>query len=148
MRGRRAGPPDDSPHGVRLRGMAGEAVLGGREEDLRVVFADEVAFRRWYDRTLPAVDSYLASRCQGDDAQELTQQTFIAAIGARSSFDGRSEPTTWLCGIARHKLADHFRRLDREERRQLRAEVREITVGGRRGGGTGVEERAAIDEAI
>ena len=101
-------------------------------DDLREVLADDVAFRRWYERMIPSVYSYVASRCLGDEdlAQELTQQTFIAAIHGRSTFDGRSEPVTWLCGIARHKLADHFRRLDREERRRRRATVQAIALGG------------------
>ena len=130
--------------------MTREAVLGGREDDLRAILSDEVAFRRWYDRTLPAVYSYLASRCQGDEdlARELTQQTFVAAIAARSSFDGRSEPVTWLCGIARHKLADHYRRLEREERKRIKVQVREIRPESDPGVVSGFEERAAIDRAL
>ncbi len=42
-----------------------------------------------------------------------------------------------MCGIARHKLADHFRALERDERRQVRMELRQIEMpvdGQRRGG--------------
>lgn len=101
-------------------------------DDLREVLADEAAFRRWYDRMIPSVYSYVASRCLGDEdlAQELTQQTFIAAIHGRARFDSRSEPVTWLCGIARHKLADHFRRLERDEARARRVAVQAIALDG------------------
>lgn len=53
-------------------------------------------------------------------AEELTQEAFVEAVRSQHGFDGRSDPLTWVCAIARHKLADHYRRLDREERRHLR----------------------------
>src|SRR4051794_27049466 len=69
-----------------------------------------------YDRALPEVYGYLLSRCgQRALAEDLTAETFLAAV--RSENDGRG-PTTvpWLIGTARHKLVDHWRRLEREER--------------------------------
>jgi RNA polymerase sigma-70 factor (ECF subfamily) len=99
---------------------------------------------------LPRVYSYLMSRSGGDTglAEDLTQQTFIAAIDQRSRFDGRSDTVTWLCGIARHKLADHFRAIEREERRRMRLEVRQIELeaGGR--AGLDLEDRTMIGEAL
>lgn len=65
-----------------------------------------------YDRALPQVYGYLMSRC-GDRsvAEDLTSETFLAA--ARQ--DGT--PTiAWLIGIARHKLADHWRWQARQAR--------------------------------
>lgn len=35
-----------------------------------------------------------------DDAADLTQETFVRAYRAWSSFEGRSSPYTWLCQIA------------------------------------------------
>src|SRR5262245_11486853 len=73
-------------------------------------FATDEDFARWYDRTMPRVFSYLVSRTSdGGLAEELTQQTFVAAVEQRWRFDGRADGVTWLCAIARHKLADHFR---------------------------------------
>ena len=43
-------------------------------------------------------------------AQELTAETFMAALQAIARFQANSAFTTWLLGIARHKSADHFRR--------------------------------------
>jgi hypothetical protein len=37
---------------------------------------------------------------------------FIAAIDRRSRYDGRPDNVTWLCGIARHKLAREFELLN------------------------------------
>jgi RNA polymerase sigma-70 factor (ECF subfamily) len=78
---------------------------------------------------------------------ELTQRTFVAAIEQRWRFDGRSDITTWLCGIARHKLADHYRRAEREQRRQIKLEVREIDRIGE-DSGTGADDRELIAAAF
>ena len=81
-------------------------------------------------------------------AEDLTQQTFIAAIDQRSRFDGRSDTITWLCGIARHKLADHFRAIERDERRQMRMEVRQIQLDEKRRAELGLEDRSMIAEVL
>jgi RNA polymerase sigma-70 factor (ECF subfamily) len=70
-----------------------------------------------YDPALPRVYGYLLRRCgRREDAEELTSETFLAAAAAV-----RREPSThvdvpWLIGVARHKLADHWRRQAREQR--------------------------------
>jgi RNA polymerase sigma-70 factor, ECF subfamily len=115
-----------------------------------MALADDDAFEAWYRRTLPRVFAYLVSRCGNDMslAEELSQQTFIAAISQRSRFDGRSDVVTWLCGIARHKLADHFRAVEREERRRLHLEVRQIRMADDDARRPGLDERAAISDAL
>src|SRR4029078_8898009 len=88
---------------------------------LQLALASDAAFEAWYRRTLPRVYAYVLSRCGNDVslAEELGQRTFAAAIHRRATFDGRSDVVTWLCGIARHKLADHFRAVERDERRRM-----------------------------
>lgn len=85
------------------------------------VLADEVVFRAWYDRSMPRVYGYLFQRCGRDRqlAEELTQQTFTDALRThrRATAD---DPVAWVIGIARHRLADHFRALERRERGFLR----------------------------
>ena len=69
-----------------------------------------------YDRALPEVYGYLLTRCgRRAVAEDLTAETFLAAVRAESDGGG---PTTvpWLIGTARHKLVDHWRRREREER--------------------------------
>lgn len=130
--------------------MTADTAQGAREDELRAVLADEVAFRRWYERHLPPVYSYLMSRCLGDEdlAEDLVQETFVAAIQGRSRFDGRSDPVTWLCGIARHKLADHFRTMERDERRRRRVAVKEIELDWERTTWERHEERFLIADAL
>jgi RNA polymerase sigma-70 factor (ECF subfamily) len=106
--------------------------VGERSVDLGAIFADDAVFRRWYDEQAPRVYAYLHGRCGGDAtlAEELTQQSFLQAIRGHQTFDGRSDQTTWLIAIARNRLIDHLRRLERDERRHLRLVVREIQAGG------------------
>jgi RNA polymerase sigma-70 factor (ECF subfamily) len=130
--------------------VTARATVGDGVNELEAALADERAFESWHRRTLPPVYAYLLSRCGGDVtlAEELTQETFVAAIDRRSRFDGRSDAITWLCGIARHKLADHFRSLERDERRRMRIEIRQVEVESDERHRMGLEDRTLIAEAL
>jgi len=47
-------------------------------------------------------------------AEDLVQETFLAAVKAQNSFGGKSSARTWLVGILRHKIYDHLRKACRE----------------------------------
>lgn len=49
-----------------------------------------------------------------DKAEDLVQDTFLAATVAIKRFEGNSSPRTWLTGILRHKIMDRLRTKDRE----------------------------------
>lgn len=44
-----------------------------------------------------------------EDAEDLTQETFLAALQSAHRFRGDSRLRTWLLRIAAHKIADHWR---------------------------------------
>ena len=44
-----------------------------------------------------------------DVANDLVQDTFLAALEGGCRFEGRSAMRTWLVGILKHKIADSFR---------------------------------------
>jgi RNA polymerase sigma-70 factor, ECF subfamily len=72
-----------------------------------------------YRHALPQVYGYLLPRCGSTVvAEDLTAETFMAAVTAFRQ--GRIEipelTVAWLVGVARHKLADHWRRSAREQR--------------------------------
>ena len=46
-------------------------------------------------------------------AEDLLQETLLAAIGSYHSHAGRSSERTWLVGIMKHKVVDYFRRIAR-----------------------------------
>ncbi len=64
-----------------------------------------------YDDALPAVYGYFMRRC-GDrgTAEDLTSETFLAAMDAARHESPPPMTVAWLIGVARHKLADHYRR--------------------------------------
>ncbi len=71
-----------------------------------------------YDRALPEVYGYLVSRCgEPAVAEDLTAETFLAAVDAVKRRAVPRLTTAWLVGVARHKLVDHWRRVGREERK-------------------------------
>lgn len=47
-------------------------------------------------------------------AEDLVQETLLAAFTAINSFSSQSSIRTWLTGILKHKISDHFRRQGRE----------------------------------
>src|SRR5882672_10715992 len=47
-------------------------------------------------------------------AEDLVQDTFLAAFKGRERFTGQSSERTWLVGILRHKICDHLRHVCRE----------------------------------
>lgn len=47
-------------------------------------------------------------------AEDVVQETFLAALKARDRFAGQSTERTWLTGILKNKIIDHFRRSGRE----------------------------------
>ncbi|MGI8868256.1 MAG: RNA polymerase sigma factor [Mycobacteriales bacterium] len=75
------------------------------------------ALRAGYDAALPEVYGYLLPRC-GDPvvAEDLTAETFLAAVDAVRRSPSPPISIPWLIGVARHKLIDHWRRLERERR--------------------------------
>ena len=83
--------------------------------------ADADAFARWYRRALPRVYGYVRAQAGGDVdlAEDITQHAFVQAIRARASFDGRADPVTWICSIARNALLNHYRSQQREWRRRV-----------------------------
>jgi RNA polymerase sigma-70 factor (ECF subfamily) len=47
-------------------------------------------------------------------AEDMVQETFLAALKGGKSFQGRSAEKSWLAGILKNKVYDHFRRAARE----------------------------------
>lgn len=48
-------------------------------------------------------------------AEDLVQETFLAALNGRESFKSRSTFQTWLTGILKYKILDFFRKKNREQ---------------------------------
>jgi RNA polymerase sigma-70 factor (ECF subfamily) len=70
---------------------------------------------RWVDEYGDILFGFAAARVRNRAlAQDLVQETFLAAIKASKGFAGRSTERSWLFGILRNKLVDHYRLQKRE----------------------------------
>ncbi len=86
--------------------MAAEVIVPGGEELLAL-----------YDRALPQVYGFLIARCGNEAvAEDVTSETFLAAVDALRRDAVPDLTVAWLVGVARHKLVDHWRRVGREDR--------------------------------
>jgi RNA polymerase sigma-70 factor (ECF subfamily) len=82
-------------------------------DDEALAFAsasDRAAFAELYHRYVKGVYRYLVSRTGSvRDAEELTSQTFLAALESLPRYQNRGKFAVWLFSIARRKAADYFR---------------------------------------
>jgi RNA polymerase sigma-70 factor, ECF subfamily len=63
----------------------------------------------------PALLRYATLQVREDAvAEDLVQNTLVAALQALASFRGESAPATWLIGILKRQIIDHYRRMSRE----------------------------------
>jgi RNA polymerase sigma-70 factor (ECF subfamily) len=77
-----------------------------------------------YRVALPQVYGYLLPRCGSAAlAEDLTGETFLAAVNASRQGSLTEVSTAWLVGVARHKLVDYWRRHEREQRSLAAAEA-------------------------
>jgi RNA polymerase sigma-70 factor (ECF subfamily) len=70
---------------------------------------------RWLDDHGDYLFKYAVFRLRDNNvAEDAVQETFLAALKAYEKFEGRGSERTWLVGILKHKIIDHFRRAGRE----------------------------------
>ncbi|HEV7537042.1 MAG TPA: sigma-70 family RNA polymerase sigma factor [Acidimicrobiia bacterium] len=114
---------------------------------------DPEAVRAFIDSVGPVVYGFVFARVGGDDpvAQDLLQETLIEALRSAPTFRGDASLRTWVCAIARRRLARHYE----AERRHAVAESGLALLGGIDGlaGGAGgqrdeVERRDEIVRAL
>jgi RNA polymerase sigma-70 factor (ECF subfamily) len=69
----------------------------------------------WLDQHGDYLFKYASFRLRDQSAAEdVVQETYLAALKAYEKFEGRGSERTWLVGILKHKITDHFRRTARE----------------------------------
>ena len=77
----------------------------------RIQAGDREALAALYERYLPSVWRYVYSRLGHEAAsRDVVSETFLAMIQGIGRLDAASTDfAKWLSGVARHKLADHWR---------------------------------------
>lgn len=69
-----------------------------------------------YNQYAKTVYKFLLARtCNGDLAEELTQETFYQAIRSIDKYDYSCNISTWLCAIAKTKYLEYIRKHPRYE---------------------------------
>lgn len=88
-----------------------DTVKGDEQALVWAARRDPAAFAQLYREYLQPVYRYTLARVgNGEEAQDLTSQTFLAALEGIDAYRGQSRFSTWLFGIARNKCSDYFRR--------------------------------------
>lgn len=91
--------------------VVGQSTTDEDRELMAAAQRDPQAFGALYRRHLDRVYRYLRYRVGNDqDAQDLTTQTFMAALESLQRYRGEGTVAAWLLGIAHHKLVDWRRR--------------------------------------
>jgi RNA polymerase sigma-70 factor (ECF subfamily) len=87
--------------------------------------ASPAALERFYREALPSIYGYFLYRCGGSVAvaEDLTQETFLAAVSQLKHGQRVESPSAWIHAIARHKLIDHYRRKARAKAANPHAEA-------------------------
>jgi RNA polymerase sigma factor (sigma-70 family) len=89
------------------------------DADIAALFAagDERALAWAYQRWAGLVHGMAARALgSGQDAEDVTQQVFVSAWTGRHGFRPQTGPLpAWLVGITRHRIADAFAHLRREQ---------------------------------
>jgi RNA polymerase sigma-70 factor (ECF subfamily) len=65
----------------------------------------------WVDQYGDALFHFAIARVKNREvAEDLVQDTFLAAVQSQERFKGHSSEKTWLFGILKHKVIDHYRK--------------------------------------
>lgn len=106
-----------------------------RSEAARLAAAaagDTDAVRWLLDDVAPVVHGFLYARVGGDVAvaEDLLQETLLEAVRSAAGFRGDAALSTWMCAIARRRLARHYEQERRAElgRARLRLVAETATV--------------------
>jgi RNA polymerase sigma-70 factor (ECF subfamily) len=105
----------------------------------------EQAFNRLVDRHQQAVRTFLRRLLGNEaDADDMAQETFLAAWTQARSFRGEASVRAWLCGIAWRKAKGARRSWARQRTRDTEHHAQTSPAGG----GAAMEDRLAIRRAL
>jgi len=72
---------------------------------------DKQAVETWYKVFYDQVLAFVSGKVDNTkDAEEIAQETFINALKQLTFFRGQSQLLTWMISIARHEVADYYRK--------------------------------------
>lgn len=75
---------------------------------------NEDAFGKLYDHFYPLVHRRVWHLVPPQDAEDVTQEVFIAIVKSLKSFRGDSKFTTWLSALTNYQVANYYRRREHQ----------------------------------
>lgn len=85
------------------------------QDSSRTIIATELDPDRWLEAYGDILFRYALGRLHDSShAEDMVQETLMAALQARASYSGRAPEKTWLIGILKHKIVDFIRKQARE----------------------------------
>ncbi len=70
---------------------------------------------KWLDECGDCLYGFALLRVRKPEvAEDMVQETLLAAMRSKDRFEGKSSVRTWLIGILKYKILDYFRKLGRE----------------------------------
>lgn len=76
----------------------------------QVIKGEKGAATAFYRACAPKLRRYLQSKLPEGEVEEILQDTFLSAFDSIALYRGESSVTTWLISIARHEVADFYRK--------------------------------------
>jgi RNA polymerase sigma-70 factor, ECF subfamily len=72
---------------------------------------DRAAVEQFYERYADALFAFIVHRANvpRPEAEDIWQESLLAAMETVGAYRGESRLFSWLCGIARHKMIDRLR---------------------------------------
>jgi RNA polymerase sigma-70 factor, ECF subfamily len=122
---------DPRPNDLQATALALAAGAGDRE-----------ALAAFIRATQRDIYRYLSHLCNRDEAEDLSQETYLRALRALPGFAGRSSARTWLLAIARRVAADQIRRTVARPRTTAVEDWDAVAAG------SPAHRRSGIDEGI
>jgi len=78
---------------------------------LQLKAGDQASVEYWFKTYQPKLLGFVKTKISLEkDAEELVQETFINCLKHLTLFRGESSIATWMQGIARHEIADYYRK--------------------------------------
>ena len=79
--------------------------------------------QQWVERYGDGMFRFALLRVNDEDhADDIVQNTFLAALKAKDSFAGLSTEKTWLFGILKNKIMEHYREIKKNRKYDLNLE--------------------------
>jgi RNA polymerase sigma-70 factor (ECF subfamily) len=117
-------------------------------ELLAAAAAGEAEAVRWLlDEVAPVVYGFLFARVGGDEAaaEDLLQETLLEAVRGAAAFRAEAAASTWMCAIARRRLARYY---ESERKAEMARRSLSLVQDGPGASGTGDDILERQDEVV